>query len=553
MARLPQPGGDSGNWGEILNEYLSQAHNGDGSLKNIPQSKVTNLTTDLTTIQNTLTTKVDTSALATKLNTADLDTQTAAKIADDTSATAGALTASTAQAMRKPTQPLVGAQSISDGLTAPVLTGWTVSTPVTGLSEPDTSAAVTAFNTLSGGSYVAADLVRTEPLYATPRKDPVYRISGPFKYLFDGTTQHVGTWIASRQDSGVTGGVTGNQGTASWTLPAGSRYFLMRFRSPINSGSLTMKVRLWASKDGATPKPLRALTDHDGNIEISMPTDGLYGLLPVDLGATGTWTITGEFANATFGGVYTLATLSPTSPAVRAGRALIIWDSFGTPEQGQFSTSLGAVMRITRSLGLEAHVSAQGGTGVCARGQGDTYLNYLERVTQVGGDADGFFDDTDQPAYIAVGLSQNDETKGYAGTSAFDTNFAALMRTLRGHFPNVPIDVWGIMHTRSETGPASAGRPYATKNDAYFALEDQAQAFLDANPDLNIGYVPGLLRAGIATGTGYLGAPTGTGTSDTATWATTCSPPASASSPRRRRDLRRASSTSTPPSRRSPV
>lgn len=33
MARLPQVGGDSGNWGEVLNDFLSQSHNGDGSLK----------------------------------------------------------------------------------------------------------------------------------------------------------------------------------------------------------------------------------------------------------------------------------------------------------------------------------------------------------------------------------------------------------------------------------------------------------------------------------------------------------------------------------------
>src|SRR5688572_14725912 len=33
MARLPQSGGDSGNWGNILNDYLSQAHKTDGTLK----------------------------------------------------------------------------------------------------------------------------------------------------------------------------------------------------------------------------------------------------------------------------------------------------------------------------------------------------------------------------------------------------------------------------------------------------------------------------------------------------------------------------------------
>lgn len=33
MPRLPQPGGDQGNWGTILNDYLSQAHSPNGSLK----------------------------------------------------------------------------------------------------------------------------------------------------------------------------------------------------------------------------------------------------------------------------------------------------------------------------------------------------------------------------------------------------------------------------------------------------------------------------------------------------------------------------------------
>lgn len=34
MSRLPNPGGDAGQWGQILNEYLSQSHNADGTLKN---------------------------------------------------------------------------------------------------------------------------------------------------------------------------------------------------------------------------------------------------------------------------------------------------------------------------------------------------------------------------------------------------------------------------------------------------------------------------------------------------------------------------------------
>jgi hypothetical protein len=33
MSRLPTPGGDSGNWGDVLNDFLSQAHDTDGTLK----------------------------------------------------------------------------------------------------------------------------------------------------------------------------------------------------------------------------------------------------------------------------------------------------------------------------------------------------------------------------------------------------------------------------------------------------------------------------------------------------------------------------------------
>ena len=33
MARLPTPGGDDGTWGTVLNDYLSQVHAADGTLK----------------------------------------------------------------------------------------------------------------------------------------------------------------------------------------------------------------------------------------------------------------------------------------------------------------------------------------------------------------------------------------------------------------------------------------------------------------------------------------------------------------------------------------
>jgi hypothetical protein len=44
MPRLPQVGGDNNDWGNVLNEFLTVAHNTDGTIK---QSAVSGLTTDL--------------------------------------------------------------------------------------------------------------------------------------------------------------------------------------------------------------------------------------------------------------------------------------------------------------------------------------------------------------------------------------------------------------------------------------------------------------------------------------------------------------------------
>ena len=48
MPRLPHPGGDQGQWGQILNDYLSQAHNADGTLKSdaIQNDSITELKLD---------------------------------------------------------------------------------------------------------------------------------------------------------------------------------------------------------------------------------------------------------------------------------------------------------------------------------------------------------------------------------------------------------------------------------------------------------------------------------------------------------------------------
>jgi hypothetical protein len=96
MTRLPQPGSDDGTWGDILNDFLAQAHNADGSLKQLTQSQVQNLTNDLAA-----------KALVTDVvaNT-DLDTKTSALIVNASSTTATSLkTAIDAEALAQYTPP----------------------------------------------------------------------------------------------------------------------------------------------------------------------------------------------------------------------------------------------------------------------------------------------------------------------------------------------------------------------------------------------------------------------------------------------------------------
>src|SRR5688500_11068538 len=51
MARLPQPGGDKGTWGNVLNDFLSVEHNADGTLK--ASGSLASKATDSAVVHNT--------------------------------------------------------------------------------------------------------------------------------------------------------------------------------------------------------------------------------------------------------------------------------------------------------------------------------------------------------------------------------------------------------------------------------------------------------------------------------------------------------------------
>jgi hypothetical protein len=52
MSRLPNPGADSGSWGDILNDFLTQSHNADGTLKSSAVS-ATGAASDSAVVHNT--------------------------------------------------------------------------------------------------------------------------------------------------------------------------------------------------------------------------------------------------------------------------------------------------------------------------------------------------------------------------------------------------------------------------------------------------------------------------------------------------------------------
>jgi hypothetical protein len=67
MARLPQPGGDDGEWGAILNDYLLEAHASDGGLKDGIVTEAAfdaGIQTKLGNIESGLAAKADSTALA---------------------------------------------------------------------------------------------------------------------------------------------------------------------------------------------------------------------------------------------------------------------------------------------------------------------------------------------------------------------------------------------------------------------------------------------------------------------------------------------------------
>lgn len=522
MARLPTVGGDSGNWGSILNDFLNQVHSNDGSLKDgvIARAKLDSLVqASLTAADNAIpaSQKGVPSGVATldgssKLNTSQLPSG----LVDENQL---------ADYQKKDIpgiQSVFGGISLQDLLTDTVISGPTLGTRSTGHSTGTmASAAATLINTMSGGSYTSGNLTRTQPNYADPKNDTTYRLSGPFNYWggSTATSQQVGQFQTARTDATPDGGgMTGSYGEISFRFRG--RYLVQVMRD--TSG--TQYIEYFAGKDGAAMRPFRALSSQNGQEIFTAPGDGLYYLVPIDLGSSGDWQIKMYTESATFGGFYFLSTDQLSYPNWRAGKLLLLGDSFSVPGQGQYRHSLGFVPMLGRALGMDIHLSGQGGTGYRAKGfvsfgpvVESNLLNYEQRMPY---DVDRYFDDTHQPDAIVVLGSQNDRSGEFDGTVTLDNSIAAVLGGLYDRFPNVPLFATGLMHTRTETW-----------NNEYETINAQIKAYIDAHPAMNIQYVRSLLQDGNTYGTGYQGATNGSGPSDTLTWTDSSHPSAAITRP----------------------
>ena len=84
MSRLPTPGADAGNWGDILNDFLVQAHNPDGTLKvnSVGTSQIINNAVTNTQLANNSVTSAELANAAVQTTSLADSSVTTAKLVD---------------------------------------------------------------------------------------------------------------------------------------------------------------------------------------------------------------------------------------------------------------------------------------------------------------------------------------------------------------------------------------------------------------------------------------------------------------------------------------
>ncbi len=236
MARLPQVGGDDGNWGEILNEFLEVAHNTDGSLKDVVHDSGDETITGTKTFSSSPVVPTPSSGTD-AVNKTYVDTAAAAAGTPDADATTKGkiqLTGDLGGTATSPTVPGLASKADSSTLSAHT----SATTSVHGIT--DTSALALTANVVTKALYdantiLAATADNTPAALTIAEQTIVGRVTaGDIAAL---TASQVKSLLAisSSDVSGLGNAATKNTGTGAGTVAAGDDSRFSDSRTPTGS------------------------------------------------------------------------------------------------------------------------------------------------------------------------------------------------------------------------------------------------------------------------------------------------------------------------------
>jgi hypothetical protein len=334
MARLPQPGGDDGTWGNVLNDFLTQAHNADGSLKPINPSKVTGLSAVATSGSYTdLANKPTIPSTATDLgavSASGLDAATATLITSSSSTTAAALRASYGTHAQG---NLRGSQRIKNMATLPPAAPPTMASPPT----------VAWSTTNTAGLTKSIGYAHTE----------LFRWDGP---LQDVAT--AGAAIPRGYTKADGSGFVGNANSSQLAFDFDGASVDIWTRS-----NNTLRYRVWVNEQAITT-----------GMQTPIGTNGAAGFMNINFGSASLGNprrIVIDFEDTTsigipFFGLRIAPTDSATFPSIPSPRVIIVGDSFGTSVGASFKR-FGYAKHLGRLMGWADcwdDIGSIGGTGL---------------------------------------------------------------------------------------------------------------------------------------------------------------------------------------------
>lgn len=465
MARLPIPGSDDGKWGQILNEYLSQSLDESGNLKpglitkaDVGLTNVDN-TSDVdkpvsTAVQAALDTKASTAALAAKLDTTDLDTQTAANIGDGGSETGAAVSSRIIDEGSHHFRPFLSRQDFIS---------WSSAFPST---HPDPTP-ITRSGHNAGTSVPSPeviDLNTSDRIYTAP-------VVAIHKIATVSTIDHTGNSVSSEVRRAPSGGA-GEMMTQTYEWITDSESMEIVYQATAG-----VTYRLWENERPHTFDVVQASDGGGGTYRLRIrPTSRQFRH----------WRLETRFMFA--GQLVVSRTDTVFAPSQHRPRVLFVGDSYFA--QGNDS---GIAWFVKQLLGAEMVLDAIGGSGYLNSGGVTPGTYNLENGTFRGRLLRGL---ATNPTAMIIAGGINDDTSGLE--TELDTYFTAI-RNVRPTMPVFALGPWSPSDTyRSSQAPKANLIKLAAESHNITYLDNISEPWItgtgsdtgpmgDGNADLMIG------------------------------------------------------------------